>query len=98
MGIRERGNQVTYRETVCVDCSLPSVKGLPPLVSVLRTVDGETVKVLRHEACPSNAEEAHDIIKTQREKWERARKPTLETRKVTSVTVRDGKEVRTVIS
>ena len=41
----------------CVECSLSSHPGLPPLIKVNRLIDGEVKGVLRHSTCPSNADE-----------------------------------------
>lgn len=41
-------------EIVCIECKLPSFRGLPPFIAVNRLVDGEIRKTLRHYTCPKN--------------------------------------------
>lgn len=43
-------------EVVCIECKLPSFKGLPPFIAVTRLIDGEVKEgILRHPTCPKNA-------------------------------------------
>lgn len=55
-------------EITCIDCGLPSFPGLPPFISVRRLIDGEIKRgILRHETCPTNAEEIQEQIAKVRE-------------------------------
>lgn len=87
-------------EVVCIECKLPSTRGLPPFIAVNRLIDGEIRKTLRHYACPSEAAGILALVTQQRAD---ARKRYLEfigkaKGQVVSYSQRDGKEVRTLVA
>jgi len=55
------------QEIVCVECKLPSHKGLPPFISVRRFIEGQEKKVLRHQICPDTPEVFLQYIEKERE-------------------------------
>lgn len=58
-------------ELHCVECELPSYRGLPPFIAVERTtkVEGKSVRkrLYRHEACPDKPKDIAKLIKNDRE-------------------------------
>lgn len=94
-----RRDKYVPKEVECVECKLPSAKNLPPLVGVNRLIEGEVVRVLRHEMCPSDAEGIKALVLAQRkfrlDRWNEFRKPL---GRVYSTHVVDGKPVRTLVA
>lgn len=58
--------EVTPTEIVCVECKLPSTRGLPPFIAVNRLIDGEIRKTLRHAYCPQDADGILALVIQQR--------------------------------
>ena len=54
-------------EVTCIECGLPSHRGLPPFIAVRRFVDGDFKTVLRHKICPDNPEMLLQYILTERQ-------------------------------
>lgn len=53
-------------EVVCIECKLPSHKGLPPFIRVNRLIDDEIRSTLRHYTCPNDADGILAIIIQQK--------------------------------
>lgn len=95
-----RQEQPTPAEVVCVECKLPSTKGLPPFIAVNRLVDGEIIRTLRHYTCPSDADGILPLVIAQRTAAKKRRDEYFAPTKgrVVSYSQIDGEEVRTVIA
>ena len=50
----------------CVECKLPSTKGLPPFIRVNRLIEGEIVPALRHYTCPKDADKLLKLVEQNR--------------------------------
>lgn len=63
----------TPKTLACIECALPSYRGLPPFIAVTRLVDGEKAHLYRHATCPSKPGDILKYIKAEQAQFALAR-------------------------